>query len=149
MAAIRKMEAKDTGEVLEMMRVFYDSPAVLHEVSEEALRCNVEACVGDNPFIEGYVFWQNEKTAGYGMLAKSFSTEFGGVCIWVEDIYLKPEYRGSGIGRQFLNYVEEQYQGKAVLLKLEVEESNAGAVAVYKKCGYVELPYMEMIKEIS
>lgn len=148
MAVIREMKAKDAAEVRAMMRVFYDSPAVLHDVPDEIIKRDVEACIGGNPFVEGFVFEENGQLAGYGMIARSFSTEFGGNCIWVEDIYLKPEFRGSGIGRQFLKYVEEQCGRDAVLLKLEAEESNAGAVAVYRKCGYEELPYMEMIKVI-
>lgn len=146
---IAEMETRDAQAVLEMMKVFYDSPAVLHDVPEDTLRRNIEACISDNPFIDGFVFWDQDHVAGYGMIAKSFSTEFGGACIWVEDLYLKPEYRGSGIGTQFLSFVEERFRGKAVLLKLEVEECNTKAVKVYEKCGYRELPYMEMIKELT
>ena len=149
MIAIKEMEEKDQQSVLEMMRVFYDSPAVFHDVPKDTMKRNVQACVSENPFIEGFVFWEGDQVAGYGMIAKSFSTEFGGNCIWVEDLYLKPEYRGSGAGTRFLSFVEERYRKQAVLLKLEVEEENTNAVLVYEKCGYRELPYMEMIKELS
>ena len=148
MITIKRMEQKDTNEVFEMMRDFYDSPAILHDVSEEVLRRDIEACISDNPFMEGLVFRAHGGIAGYAMLAKSFSTEFGGTCIWIEDLYMKPEYRGGGIGTQFFGYLEKTYQGKAVLLKLEVERGNTWAIEVYKKCGYQELPYMEMIKEL-
>ena len=148
MITIKKMEQKDTNEVFEMVRDFYDSPAILHDVSEEVLRRNIDACISDNPFMEGLVFRAHGGIAGYAMLAKSFSTEFGGTCIWIEDLYMKPEYRGGGIGTQFFGYLEKTYQGKAVLLKLEVERGNTWAIEVYKKCGYQELPYMEMIKEL-
>lgn len=146
MAEFRKMRTEDTQAVLEMMRIFYDSPAVSHDVPEETLRRNVEVCVSDNPLLEGVVFWEQGQVAGYAMLVKSYATEFGGVCIWLEDIYVKQEYRGRGIGTQFLAYAKEQYREKAMLLKLEVERSNAGAVNVYKRCGFEELPYVEMIK---
>ena len=148
MITIKKMEQRDTNEVYEMMRDFYDSPAILHDVSEEVLRRDIDACTSDNPYMEGLVFRAHGGIAGYAMLAKSFSTEFGGICIWIEDLYMKPEYRGGGIGTQFFGYLEKTYQGKAVLLKLEVERGNTWAIEVYKKCGYRELPYMEMIKEV-
>ncbi|MEY8236110.1 GNAT family N-acetyltransferase [Lachnospiraceae bacterium 66-29] len=148
MITIKKMEQKDTNEVFEMMRDFYDSPAILHDVSEEVLRRDIDACTSDNPYMEGLVFRAHGGIAGYAMLAKSFSTEFGGICIWIEDLYMKPEYRGGGIGTQFFGYLEKTYQGQAVLLKLEVERGNTWAIEVYKKCGYRELPYMEMIKEL-
>ena len=79
------------------------------------------------------------------MLAKSFSTEFGKACIWIEDIYIKDEYRGLGIGSHFLNFIEHKYPNS--LFRLEVEVENERAVNVYKKCGYDVLPYMEMKKQ--
>jgi len=148
MTTIKRMEEKDTQDIFEMMRDFYDSPAILHEVPEEVLRRDIEACISDNPYIEGLVFRAHGVIAGYAMLSKSFSTEFGGACIWIEDLYMKPEYRNGGIGTQFFQYLETEYKGKAALLKLEVEPGNTWAIEVYKKCGYKELSYMEMIKEL-
>lgn len=148
MIKINRMEQKHSEEVFAMMQVFYDSPAIIHEMSEETLKRNIEGCISDNPYIEGFVFQDGDKLAGYAMLAKSFSTEYGGACIWIEDLYMKPKYRGSGIGTQFFAYLEETFRGKAVLLKLEVERKNTRAIHVYEKCGYTELPYMEMIKEL-
>ena len=66
---------------------------------------------GTNPYLEGYVFVDNGKVLGYAMLAKSFSTEYGKPCIWIEDIYLKPEYCGMGIGTKFFDFIDKKYQG--------------------------------------
>ena len=78
------------------------------------------------------------------MVAKSFSTEFGKHCIWIEDLYIKDEYRGMGLGSMALKYIEEKYPN--ALFSLEVEEENERAVKTYKKCGFEVLPYMEMKK---
>ena len=141
---IEKMAAEHAESVIDMMRVFYTSPAVHTNGSEEIYRADVENCINDNPFLEGYVFMENECIAGYGMLAKSFSTEFGKQCIWIEDIYINPEHRGKGIGSEFLAFVEKSYPD--AILRLEVEEENERAVHVYKKAGFGVLPYMEMKK---
>lgn len=138
------MEEKDREQVIEMMRVFYASPAVLSNGSEEIFNTDFNNCVGESPYIEGYVFCEAENIQGYAMLAKSFSTEFGKSCIWVEDLYIKSKYRGLGIGSQFLNYIQEKYPNS--IFRLEVEEENEKAINVYKKCGYEILPYMEMKK---
>lgn len=143
---IRAMVKADKACVMEMMRVFYASPAVLSNGSEEIFQNDIDNCVGDCPFVEGYIFQDGQEVQGYGMLAKSFSTEFGKPCIWIEDLYIKPEYRGCGIGSRFFAYVEEKYP--KCLLRLEVEEENERAVKVYTKCGFEELPYMEMKKEL-
>lgn len=149
MVTIRLIRREDFQEVLEMMKVFYASEAVLHKASEEVLRRDIEDCLGDMPFIEGYVFEDEGKIAGYAMVAKAYTTEYGGICIWVEDLYMKPEYRHRGLGSFFFAFLEKEYEGKAVRFKLEVEEENNTAIEAYKKNGYQISPYFEMTKEMS
>ncbi len=141
---IKLMERCHAEEIIDMMRTFYASPAVHTNGSEEIFRNDVENCINDSPYLEGYVFLDGEEIMGYSMLAKSFSTEFGKPCIWIEDLYLKPEHQGKGIGTQFFAFLEEKY--KDVIFRLEVEEENERAVHVYRKCGFDVLPYMEMKK---
>ena len=144
MITIRKMIREDKEIVMNMMRVFYASPAVLSNGSEEIFEADVENCVNDSPYLEGFVFEENGDIQGYGMIAKSFSTEFGKPCIWVEDLYIKPEYRGRGIGSRFFEYLEQAYT--ECIFRLEVEEENERAIHVYEKNGFAVLPYMEMKK---
>lgn len=141
---IRKMTRDDKDTVISMMRVFYASPAVLSNGSEEIFEADVENCVNDSPYLEGFIFEENDVILGYGMIAKSFSTEFGKPCIWVEDLYMKPEYRGTGIGSKFFDYLEQNYTD--CIFRLEVEEENERAIHVYEKNGFAVLPYMEMKK---
>ena len=103
---IRAMQLKDMEEVVGMMRVFYDSPAVIHAAPDEILRQDVKDCVGDCPYIEGYIFEENDRILGYSMVAKSYSTEYGGICVWVEDLYMKEEARGLGIGTAFFRLMK-------------------------------------------
>lgn len=138
------MTENDKEYVIEMMRVFYTSPAVLSNGSEEIFMNDVENCVNENPYLEGYIFEADKEIQGYGMIAKSFSTEFGKACIWIEDLYIKDNYRGLGLGSKFLTFIEQKYSN--AVLRLEVEEENKRAVSVYEKCGFEVLPYMEMKK---
>ncbi len=139
---IRLMTRADKEPVKDMMRVFYASPAVLSNGSEEIFENDVENCVNDSPYLEGYILEMDSTICGYGMVAKSFSTEFGKPCMWVEDLYLKEECRGRGLGSQFLNFVIDKYP--EAIVRLEVEEENERAIKTYKKCGFEALPYMEM-----
>ena len=143
---IRKFEESDRTELLKMMEVFYSSEAVSTNGSKEIFNKDFDACVGDNPFLEGFMLIVADKIAGYAVLAKSFSTEFGKNCIWLEDLYLKPNYRGMGIISNFIKFVDKNYP--QTLLKLEVEEDNFHAVHVYKKSGFQALPYVVMKKEL-
>ena len=142
---IRYMEEQDRHQILEMMRIFYASEAVFTNGSEDIFNTNIDNCINENPYIEGYVFENDNRIQGYAMLAKSFSTEFGKACIWIEDIYIKDEYRGLGIGSYFIKFIEHKYPNS--LFRLEVEVKNERAVNVYKKCGYDVLSYMEMKKQ--
>lgn len=146
MITIRDMTKTDAETVIEMMRVFYASPAVLSNGSEEIFKNDVDHCIGACPYLEGYVFEEKNKILGYAMIAKSFSTEFGRPCIWIEDLYLRPECRGNGIGMRFFDYIEHKYPD--TVMRLEVEEENQNALRLYKKCGYKILPYLEMKKSI-
>lgn len=141
---IRYMRKEDKNDVLEMMRIFYASDAVFTNGSEEIFNADFDNCVNDNPYIEGFIFEKDNNIQGYAMIAKSFSTEFGKSCIWIEDLYIKKEHRGLGIGSFFFTFLEEKYSKS--LFRLEVEEYNKRAVHVYKKNGYEVLPYMEMKK---
>lgn len=142
---IRAMQENDRNEVIEMMRVFYASPAVFSNGSDEIFISDFDNCIGNSPYLEGFIFENSGTVQGYAMIAKSFSTEFGKPCIWIEDIYIRDEFRGCGIGSRFFRYIEEKYTD--VIFRLEVEEENKRAVHVYRKNGFDELPYMEMKKE--
>lgn len=144
MIEIKCMTKEFADRVIDMMRIFYASEAVSTNGSEEIFQSNVGQCMNDNPYLEGYVFMDCGKVAGYAMIAKSFSTEFGKKCIWIEDLYLEPAYREMGMGTKFLNYIEQKYAD--AILRLEVEAENERAVHVYRKNGFTVLPYMEMKK---
>ena len=142
MADIRKLIPEDREIVIDMMRRFYNSPALITNGSEKIFANNFDSCLKNSPYLEGFAFTVEDKIIGYGMLAKSFSTEFGSQCIWIEDIYIEAEYRGQGIGSKFIQYVKDKYPDK--ILRLEAEMDNKRALETYEKQGFKKLPYMEM-----
>ena len=145
---IRPVEQKDFDKVLEMMKVFYASDALLIHPEESVLRKTLADAIEAGPYVEGFVFFREEELAGYGMIAKSYSTEVGGRCVWIEDIYIKPEFRGQGFGTGFLRYVEDRYRDWAVRLRLEAEEENENAMQVYRNAGFETLGYVQLVKKI-
>ena len=125
------------------MRVFYASEAVLSNGSEEIFRNDIAQCLSDSPFLTGYVFEADGEICGYAMTAHSYSTEFGKPCVWIEDLYLLPQYRRKGTGSQFFDFLKKEYP--QAIFRLEVEPENEHAVAAYRKNGFTAIPYMEMI----
>lgn len=142
---LRPMTYADRECVKAMMRTFYASPAVHTSGSEEIFLSDINACIGNSPYLEGYIFELEDKVVGYAMLAKSFSTEFGKPCIWIEDIYLIPEERGKGYAKSFFKMLDEKYKG--CILRLEADAENETALRTYRKCGFEIMPYVELKKE--
>ncbi len=141
---IRSMRESDRCEICEMMRVFYGSDAVSTNGSPEIFAADFDECISNSPYLSGYVFEYDGDVAGYAMTAHSFSTEFGRRCVWIEDLYVKENYRRYGMGRAFFDFIEEKHRDE--IFRLEVEEFNTGALSLYKKRGFSTLPYLEMIK---
>lgn len=141
---IRNMTEQDRETVMKMMEIFYSSPAVITNGSAEIFKADIDNCIGDSPYLEGFIFEGDGEVLGYSMIAKSFSTEFGKSCIWIEDIYVKEEYRGRKIATEFFGFIEERYP--RAIFRLEAEEENERAIALYKKCGFEVIPYLELKK---
>ena len=141
---MRSMTAEDKPYVLDMMRKFYRSDAVMTDGSEEIFVKDIEECLSDSPFLEGFVFPDEDgEVKGYAMIAHSYSTEYGRHCIWIEDIYLEKEMRGRGAASEFFDYLKTRYPDS--VNRLEVETENEIAIASYIRNGFEEIPYHEMI----
>lgn len=143
----RKIELADKTLFLEMTKQFFDSPAVLHGVPTEYMENNFDAMVDDNPFAEGYILESDGKAVGYSFLTRNYSTEVGGMCLWMEELFVLPEYRSGGVGRQFFSFLEQEYKGRVKRIRMEVEPSNTRAMALYEKLGFTKLDYVQMVKD--
>ena len=142
---MRRMTAEDRPYVLAKMKDFYHSDAVITDGSEEIYINDVDECISDSPYLEGFVFPDREGSIkGYAMVAHSYSTEFGRPCIWIEDLYLENELRGTGVATRFFDYLKTQYPD--AVHRLEVEKENKRAIKAYVKNDFQEIPYYEMIR---
>ena len=138
------MKQEDKNTIFNMMKVFYASDAVITNGSDTIFNNDIDTCISDSPYLEGFTFIKDDKIIGYSMIAKSFSTEFGLPCIWLEDLYILEEYRHQGYGSKFFKYLDENF--KNVIIRLEVEEYNLKAIECYKKNNYSFMEYKEMYK---
>ncbi len=141
---IRSMTVSDKPEVMKMMKFFYNSPAVSSNGSDEIFERDIDACIDGK--LLGYVFEIDENLAGYAMVAKSFCTELGRECLWLEDLFIIPEYRRKGLADEFISYLKENNPERAI--RLEVEKYNRPACTLYKKHGFESFPYHELYLDI-
>ena len=85
------------------------------------------------------------KIAGYGNISFTYSIEGGGNVVFLEELYIKPEYRNKGIGTEYFNFIHTNFPAKRY--RLEVTDCNIKAKQLYEKLGYTYLNYKQMIKE--
>ncbi len=78
-------------------------------------------------------------TIGYLVLAFGFSFEYGGRDAFIDELFVRKEYRKQGIGRLALEFAEQwakELQVKAI--HLEVERNNTAASGLYLKMEFTD-----------
>ena len=144
---IRKMRSEDKKTYMEMAREFYHSDAVLHPVPDTYFERTADEALRSDVYAEIFLFECENEAAGYGLIAKTYSQEAGGMVWWIEEVYVREAFRSKGIGREFFAYLDKVKGSTVTRMRLEVEEDNTRAVALYKKLGYKPLEYAQMIKD--
>lgn len=144
---VRELELKDRELYLEMAHDFYHSPAVLHPIPDSYIERTFEECVSGGVYARAYILEYEGKPAGYALTAKTFSQEAGGYVCWLDELYIKEEYRSKGLGSEFFSYMERYKEDKTSRFRLEVEADNKRAAKLYARLGYEPLNYCQMIKE--
>ena len=74
--------------------------------------------------------------AGYSILINFWSNEFGGYILFVDELYIKKEFRGNGIATDFLKYLSVSRTEETVALQLQVTPYNIKARKLYERIGF-------------
>lgn len=76
---------------------------------------------------------------GYVVLTLGYSMEFGGRDAFVDDLFIRPTFRGRGLGKLALAAVRAACEERGVrALHLEVGRDNAAAQSLYRRVGFVD-----------
>lgn len=140
---IRKINKTDKDFYINSVKAFYSSDAVLHKIPEENIYRTFNELMNSETYAQCYIFEKDEKRAGYALLAKTFSQEAGGEVLWIDEIYILPQYRSQGIGNKFFEYLKTNTN--VARLRLEFCPNNQKAIEVYKHQGFRPLEYEQMI----
>lgn len=142
---IRKLTADDRAQFLAMAAAFYQSSAVAHAIPASHHARTFAELMASDVYAACYIIEHAAQVAGYLLLSKTFSQEAGGMVVWVEEIYILPEFQGQGLGSACFAFLQEHMPCARV--RLEISPENERAKALYQKMGFVELPYMQMVKD--
>lgn len=142
---VREIEEKDRSAFCEMMGEFYHTPGVLHEIPKEHFKIAADEILSGSQFAKAYMIESDGALAGYGQISFTFSTEAGGMVVLLEELYIRPQYQGKGLGTSFFKEMFRIYGDKAARLRLEVEPNNSGARRLYESLGFKRLDYESMV----
>ena len=130
-----------------MTKQFYSSEAVCHAIPEQNIIAAFDEMMRSDVYMEGDILeWEGE-IAGYANVAKTFSCEGGGLTVWIDEIFLLPQYRSKGLGSELFAYLENRFGEKLARMRLEITDSNIDAKRLYSRLGFEELDYRQMVKE--
>lgn len=141
---IRKVTQNDRELFVTLSEEFFSSDAVYHSIPTEFHEKSFDELMRSDEYIEAFILERDGAPAGYALIAKTFSHEAGGKVVWIEELYVREQYRGHGLGKAFFAYMDENCP--AARHRLEIEPDNVRAKKLYSSLGYEKLPYAQMIK---
>jgi ribosomal protein S18 acetylase RimI-like enzyme len=133
--ALRAAGTADLDVVLGLMRGLYASD---HLEYEETRARRALAGLLAEPALGGV--WLMESgggVLGYAVLTLGYSLEFGGRFWVLDELFIRDEHRGQGVGGQVLRRIEEMARALGLhAVRLEVSRSNGRARELYRRAGF-------------
>lgn len=145
---LRAFTAADREAYCQMAHDFYRCGVTDHVIPDSHITRTADAVLNGTPFAAIYMLEADGQPVGYSLLALTWSQEGGGDTVWIEELYILPQFRGKGYGTAFFRELQETYPN-AVRFRLEVEPDNDGAKALYGRMGFEILNYGQMVLDIG
>lgn len=143
---IRPFVESDFDAYVALSHEFYNTEAAVHKVPEIHLKRTFDESVGHSPLARAWMIFdpaRPDESVGYLLASITWSNEFGGRLCWLEELYLKDDARGGGLGRQALEDAMKELKAKdrVTAFRLEVSPANAAVAELYRRMGFEELSY--------
>ncbi|HEY8380670.1 MAG TPA: GNAT family N-acetyltransferase [Microvirga sp.] len=136
---IRPAAPADAGLVLSFIRELAAYERLAHEVVATE-RDMAEALFGPSPRVFADIAEWNGEPAGFALWFYNFSTFRGRHGLYLEDLFVRPAFRGHGIGKGLLQHLARRCMDEG-LARLEwwVLDWNEPALAFYRSIGAVPM----------
>lgn len=104
MPRIRPAQAGDVPDILRLIRALADYERLGHEVvaTEDALRATL---FGPRPAAEVLLAEEDGRPVGLALFFQNYSTFLARPGIYLEDLFVEPDFRGRGLGKALLQAV--------------------------------------------
>jgi len=136
---IRPATERDAPIILDMIKALADYEKLAHAVTatEQTIR---DSLFGAQPAAEVLIASVGGEPAGFALFFHNYSTFLGRRGLYLEDLFVKPAYRGHGIGRALLEHLARLASDRRCgRFEWSVLDWNEPAIGFYKKLGAVAL----------
>jgi GNAT superfamily N-acetyltransferase len=136
---VRPIRPEDVPAVVGLVRELADYEKALDAVrlTEEQLH---QSLFGEHPALFGHVAVADDEVVGMALWFLNFSTWRGTHGIYLEDLYVRPAHRGSGLGRELLRTLAELcVQRGWSRLEWSVLDWNTPSIDFYRAAGAVPM----------
>jgi GNAT superfamily N-acetyltransferase len=123
------------GLLLQLIKELAEYERLAHEVTatEADLRASL---FGERPAAEAVIAYAGESPAGFAVYFHTFSTFLGRRGLYLEDLFVRPAWRGQGLGRMLLAYVARTALDRGCgRMEWAVLDWNELALGVYRRIG--------------
>lgn len=122
----------DLDALLPLIREYYAFDDIAFD--EGAIRRGLHHLLGDEKLGGAWFIRRGGDAVGFFVLTFGFDLEMGGHLATVNELYLRPEARRSGLGTEALRFIEEHLSSMGIFAyELHVERDNTAARAFYAK----------------
>jgi len=132
---LRFAQETDTELILELIRALAEFEKLTHEVGADADSLR-RALFGGRRVAEVLIAEYGEAPAGFALFFHNFSTFLAKPGIYLEDLFIRPEFRGKGIGREMLAFLAKlAVERDCGRLEWAVLHWNRRAIDFYRRLG--------------
>ncbi|MFN4085010.1 MAG: GNAT family N-acetyltransferase [Spirosomataceae bacterium] len=133
---LREATQEDSPAIIQMMSDFF---SLFQYPFDRQERENQVQQILDHPSW-GQIWMccqENQEVIGYQFIAFTYSFEFKGRVAYLDEYFIKEEFRGQGIGQKYLAALVDKYkQLEFGSVRLEIESYNQRAYYLYEKMGF-------------
>jgi GNAT superfamily N-acetyltransferase len=143
---IRQAKEEDLPEILELIKALAEFENLSDEVvaTEELLK---KTLFGKNSPAEVQIAYDKNKTLGFALYFRTFSTFLGRPGIYLEDLYVRESARGKGVGEALLRRLAQRTLAiGGGRLEWSVLNWNEAAIKFYQKMGASPLDEWTMFR---
>lgn len=140
---MRKALLADVPQLVTMMAEFYsDSPFTLNP---RRATLAFTSLLADERLGHVWFIQSDYKDVGYVVVTLCHSMTYGGLSAIVDDFYIRPAFRGRGLGKETMAEVLGFCTNNGIrAIHVETGRDNGPALAVYRRSGFVDTDHAHL-----